>query len=283
MFRRLGFSQAASNLMAVLVVAINSDGAVAQSADLDFNKLSMTFSEDFDDTLSVSPWGPNTRWIAHTPWNGDFGDAHFVDPKPGVFPFTIDKGFLKIEARKNLDGKWESGLLASTDGNGRGFSQQYGYFEMRAKLPKGPGVWPAFWLVSVLDKTSPISIEIDALEYYGHVTNNYQTNLHVYNTGPSSNLVSQDVDLPVSPHNVGVAPDSLTDDFNTYGVMVDRTWIIFYLNRHEVFRVKTPKEHQRPLMVLLNLALGPGWPINHTPDPSFMYVDYVHVYKMINE
>jgi hypothetical protein len=31
------------------------------------------------------------------------------------------------------------------------------------------------------------------------------------------------------------------------------------------------------------LALGSGWPIDRTPNPSFMYVDYVHVYKMIGE
>jgi hypothetical protein len=96
----------------------------------------MTFSEDFDDVLSVSPWGPNTRWIAHTPWAGDFGDARFADPQLGVFPFTIENGILRIEARKDADGKWASGLLASTDPNGRGFSQQYGCFEIRAKLPR---------------------------------------------------------------------------------------------------------------------------------------------------
>jgi beta-glucanase (GH16 family) len=65
--------------------------------------------------------------------------------------------------------------------------------------------------------------------------------------------------------------------------MVTKEWITFYLNRHEVFRIKTPKEHRRPLHVLLNLALGSGWPIDRTPDPSFMYVDYVRVYKMIGE
>ena len=35
----------------------------------------------------MSAWGPGTRWIAHTPWHGDFGDAAFSDPLPG-FPFA---------------------------------------------------------------------------------------------------------------------------------------------------------------------------------------------------
>ena len=146
------------NLATVSALVFGGDDAFAQSSEIDFSKLQMTFREDFDDTLSVSPWGPNTRWIAHTPWAGDFGDAAFADPRLGVFPFTLEGGILRIEARKNDKGKWESGLLASADSSGRGFSQQYGYFEMRAKLPKGPGVWPAFWLGSIVDKLSLIHI-----------------------------------------------------------------------------------------------------------------------------
>jgi len=64
-----------------LIVAISSISfpmsyrAIGQSAGaIDIGKLQLTFDEEFDE-LSVSPWGPNTRWIAHTPWAGDFGDA----------------------------------------------------------------------------------------------------------------------------------------------------------------------------------------------------------------
>jgi len=270
------------NLVMVSALVFGSDRAFDQSSEIDFSKLQMTFREDFDDTLSVSPWGPNTRWIAHTPWAGDFGDAAFADPRLGIFPFTLEGGILRIEARKNDKGKWESGLLASADSSGRGFSQQYGYFEMRAKLPKGPGVWPAFWLGSIVDKTAPASVEIDVLEFYGHSSAAYQNNIIVYHTNPADAGAS-DVDKKLLPHEVKVAPDQLSNDFNTYGAMVTKEWITFYLNRHEVFRIKTPKEHRRPLHVLLNLALGSGWPIDRTPDPSFMYVDYVHVYKMIGE
>ena len=46
----------------------------------------------------------------------------------------------------------------------------------------------------------------------------------------------------------------------------------------ETWRVATPKELKDPLMVLLDLALGSGWPIDRTPNPSIMKVDYVHVF-----
>lgn len=271
--------------MAASIALVWSGPALCQSAELDFSKLTLTFSEDFDDVLSVSPWGPNTRWIAHTPWAGDFGDARFADPQLGIFPFTTENGMLRIEAKKGPDGKWASGLLASTDPNGRGFSQQYGYFEMRAKLPKGPGVWPAFWLASVVDKKAPTAFEIDVLEYYGNNPSRYQTNIHMFHQNPAGETPTSSFPsgyvMPRLPFDVSVPPDSLTNDFNTYGVMVGPEWIIFYLNRHEEFRIRTPREHQRPLQVLLNLALGSGWPIDKTPDPSFMYVDYVHVYKLV--
>jgi len=260
-------------LVTLIALALQVDSACSQSSDLDLSRLTMVFREDFDERLSVSPWGPNTRWIAHTPWHGDFGDAQFADPVQG-FPFTVSDGLLRIEARKDSTGKWQSGLLSSADENGRGFSLQYGYFEMRAKLPPGPGVWPAFWLGTIADNTKSPGVEVDVIEYYGHSPDGYQTNVHVW----------PEPEVPrYHAHDVRVPPNSLTDGFNTYGVMVTPEWIICYLNGKEVSRDKTPAEHRRPLHVLLNLALGSGFPINDTPNPSYMYVDYVHVYKQNGE
>ena len=43
-------------------------------------------------------------------------------------------------------------------------------------------------------------------------------------------------------------------------------------------RRPTPPEHRHPMFILVNLALGGGWPIDKTPDPSYMYVDYIRAY-----
>lgn len=245
-------------------------------AALDLKPYHLVFSEEFDGKLDVSSRGPGTRWIAHTPWNGDFGDAAFADPEAD-FPFTTRAGVLRIEARKDPNpppGKraWRSGLLASNDPHGKGFSLQYGYFEISAKLPDSPGVWPAFWLASSSDRTVPDSaadgqIEIDILEFYGK-PEVYSTVLHVWKPAPARE-VGQRVPLPKRDASSG---------FHTYGVLVTPQLITFYRDRREMWHTETPKEHKRPLMLLLNLALGAGWPIDKVKNPSYMFVDYVRAY-----
>jgi hypothetical protein len=231
----------------------------------------LTFDEDFKGPLSVSAWGPGTRWIAHTPYSGDFGDAGFADPEKG-FPFTVKDGILRIEARK-VGGKWRSGLLSSVDPKGDGFSQKFGYFEMRAKFPKGPGTWPAFWLMGVpqlrepRDKKTITQVEIDVVEQYGVGPNALHTTLHLWGPG----------DFHWAEGDTSVVT-GMTDGFHTYGVLVEDDFITFYFDGVELRKDRTPKEAKVPLYLMVDLALGGGWPIDKTPDPSHLLVDYVRAY-----
>jgi beta-glucanase (GH16 family) len=240
---------------------------VAQGDRLDLDLYVLTFSDEFDD-LSVSAAGTHTRWTAHTSYNGDFGDARFADPTAD-FPFSIADGILRIEARKGADETWRSGLLSSMGPTGSGFAQKFGYFEIRAKLPDGPGTWPAFWLLGV-DRTARFA-ELDVFEFYGHATDQFHSAIHVWNAGKEE----------VGRGNIHKVPArSLVDQFNTYGVAVRPDWTIFYLNRQEVWRIKSESEFAQPMYILIDLALGSGWPIDKTPNPSFMYVDYVRAYAV---
>ncbi len=247
---------------------------------LDLSGYEITFADEFDGPLDVSAWGPGTKWTAHTPWNGDFGDARFMDPADG-FPFTIVKGVLRIEARKDpafadkdqWKRPWASGLLCSADRTGKGFAQQYGYFEMNAKLPKDPGVWPAFWMASSFDRSKPDagkdgSVEIDVLEFYGIDPAAYQSAIHIWEPQPHQGWGNSNT----------TKPGQVADGFHSYGAMVDATHITMYFDGVEMWRTQTPKVYNKPSMVLLNLALGSGWPIDTVPNPCFMEVDYVRVY-----
>ena len=258
---------------ACLGLAACDESSAASGADdgsrLDLSEYRQTFSETFEQ-LDVSPWGPGTRWIAHTPWHGDFGDAAFTDPEPG-FPFQTASGILRIEARKDADGKWRSGLISSRDRQGRGgsggFAQRYGYFEIETKLPPGPGTWPAFWLSGIDAKPNA---EIDVFEYYGREPDGYHANVHVWYEGQQIFGDGKVVAIPAG---------SATADFNRYGVRIDHDWVTFFFNRKEVWRKPSRAEYRQPMYMLANLALGSGWPIDKTPNPSFMYVKSIAAYE----
>ena len=239
---------------------------------LDLSNWQITFEDQFQqpDISALGPINDQYRWIAHTPWNGDFGDAAFGNPGPDG-PFKTTNDGLTITASKDEHGKWRSGLISSMDKDGEGqhgFAQQYGYFEMNAKLPDGPGVWPAFWLIGV-DKSKAAS-EIDVVEYYG-VSNKYFHSVeHIWKQGADSRSVEKMSEVP---------PGLLSRGFNTYGVLIGPERTEFYLNREEIWSTPTPEEYKQPFYMLANLALGGGWPIDKLQSPQVMTIRYIRAYK----
>lgn len=273
LLRRAAFVGAA--LAVFVLFEATPEPAGAQNKTIDPTDFTLTFNEEFDGPLDVSAWGPGTRWIAHTPWNGDFGDSKFADPEEG-FPFVVEDGILRIEARKGDDGVWRSGLLSSVGRDWTGFSQQYGYFEIKAKLPKGLGLWPAFWFIGIDRAKGGHTAEIDVFEHYGHKPGEFSSGFVVWNRdGVKGNHVR------VRPKPItAVDPGSLYDRYNTWGMRYDKNTIEIYFNRQMVFETKTFPEFRQPMLILFNLAMGPGWPIDKTPNPSFMYVDYVKAWQI---
>jgi beta-glucanase (GH16 family) len=219
------------------------------------------------ESFSAKRLGP-ARWTTHTPWNGDFGDAIFLDPEPER-PFKIRDGILSITAFKDQQGRWFSGLLAAADYTGAGTGTRYGYFEARMKMPPGPGTWPAFWLGALMPvQSTEAKLEVDVIEYYGHITGAYAANLHVWKDGKDRGAGAK----------IEVPDGSLVADFHTYGVDISPKAIVFFHDGKQVWSQPTPPEHIGPLYPIINLALGSGFPIDKTQNPSTLLVDYVHVY-----
>ncbi|GBQ33060.1 glycoside hydrolase family 16 protein [Gluconacetobacter sacchari] len=245
--------------------------AAATGEMIDLAGRTMIFDDEFDH-LSVSAHGPDTVWSAHTPWNGDFGQAAFVDPQPG-FPFTVKDGILRIEMRRGPDGAWRSGLLSSSPGYGHGFTAPYGYFEMRARLPAGEGVWPGFWLDELVPHGSRThSLEVDIIEHYGKFPAAYNTTVTNWDLADSHGNHSE-------MHIQSVPSGTLSQAFHTFGAEVSPQWVIFYFDRREIWRTPTPRRPIGGLDVLVDLGLGGGWPIDKAPPSSTMEVDYIRVYQ----
>jgi hypothetical protein len=256
----------------VIGIHIAISGAAPDPA-LDLTGYSMTFNDDFR-KMDISSDGPNRqgmRWIAHTPWNGDFGNDSFDNPGPGG-PFVIGSNGLTITAHKDAAGNWHAGLLCSMDRDGPGqlgFAQRYGYFEIKAKLPDGgSGTWPAFWLIGVNKQVS--SAEIDVMEYYGVSDRIYHSVEHVWQNGSDTRHLD---------HMEYVTPGILSKQFNTYGVLIEPAQTRFYFNRHLIWSTLTPPEYQQPMYMLVNLAIGGGWPFERLQSPQIMAVQYVRVFQ----
>jgi hypothetical protein len=250
-----------------LPLAAGASGGVS----LDLSGYQLSYEDTFK-TLDISASGSCTAWIAHTPWNGDFGDAAFGNPGPGG-PFSVNANGLAITARRLPNGKWVSGVISSVDKDGpvhSGFAQEYGYFEMKAILPSGMGTWPAFWLVGT-DKSHAAS-EIDVIEYYGGFKKYFHTTEHVWVNGKNRLLRTLMTEVPEG---------SLSSGYNTYGVLITPRTTSFYLNRREFWSTPTPPEYDQPMYILANLALGGGWPAAGLRSPQVMQIAYIKVFQKL--
>jgi beta-glucanase (GH16 family) len=163
------------------------------------------------------------------------------------------------------------------------FSQTYGRFEARIKIPKGQGIWPAFWMLGedIRKIGWPACGEIDIMENIGKEPGTVHGSLH----GPSSTGATSDATKILSLP----AGQKLADDFHIYAVEWEPEVVRFYLdaNVYATFRKadwpaggKWVFDH--PYFLLLNVAVGGDWP--GTPDqtsvfPQEMLVDYVRVYS----
>jgi beta-glucanase (GH16 family) len=239
----------------------------------------LAFDEEFDGPLNISPgygWGPipPATWIAHTPYAGDYGDAWFTGPgEPNTpSPFSVGNGHLIITAYRdpNAGYHWRSGLIASVDTTGNGFSQALGYFECRMWLPSGVGVWPAFYLGDALGLQDPTQnrAEIDILEEYGDdPTMAYQT-VHAW--------------YPDGSERWGwgnwTRKAGMTSGYHIYACLVNTDYIHFYIDGAEVGTIPSYPEATHPLYPMVDLALGGGQSTDNTPNPSHLRVDYVRVY-----
>ena len=197
----------------------------------------------------------------------------------------IEKGNLVITARREsytgADGVTRDYTSARIKTQNR-FAQTYGRFEARIKIPRGQGMWPAFWMLG--DNSSSIGWpkcgEIDIMENVGKEPSKIHGSLH----GPSTNGRKSDrtsvFTLP--------AGQKFADDFHVYAIEWEPNLIRFYVdaNLYATFDswhwpAGGTWVFDHPFFIILNLAVGgkwPGSPDASTQFPQNMLVDYVRVY-----
>lgn len=186
--------------------------------------------------------------------------------------FLDGQGHLVIQAVRAKRGKYNSGLVSSKND----VSYGYGTITARIKMPKGQGIWPAFWTMGADSDTVgwPASGEIDVVELPSTTTTVYST-LH----GPIAGSTSTE-----QAQIVSTMPD-LSTDYHDYWVRHLENEVTFGID-NQTLGTLTPASlgqgeawvYNRPMYVILNVAVGGSWagaPTNSTPFPAKMLVDYV--------
>ncbi len=163
------------------------------------------------------------------------------------------------------------------------FDQAYGRFEARIKMPWGPGIWPAFWMLgSDIDVVEwPQCGEIDIVEYRGQEPNLIHGSVHgpgYYGGNPETSTF-------------GFENDRFDVDFHLFAIEWGEDFIDYYVDDTLYFRIRpedVPGEwvYDDPFFLILNVAVGGnfvGFPTAGTPFPQTMLVDYVRVYREVTQ
>jgi beta-glucanase (GH16 family) len=164
-----------------------------------------------------------------------------------------------------------SGMIASGPPHGSRrakFAFRYGIATIRARIPTGAGLWPAFWLLPANRNSEP---EIDVMEIHGDTPETVRMHLHYRNRkGRERSRGARWTD------------PSIPSGWHTFSVNWRRgklTWLIDGIPR---FRVKGRSVPRKRMYPIANLAVGgkaPGPPTAETPFPSEYDIDYIEVRK----
>ncbi|MET0645168.1 MAG: glycoside hydrolase family 16 protein [Pyrinomonadaceae bacterium] len=267
--------------LAVLLLAWFSAPAVAQTA------WTLAWSDEFNGPAGSAVDG--TKWVLEV-GNGSNGwgnreRQYYTNTTKNA---AMDgAGNLVITAYRESPGKkyrcWYgecqyTSARLKTQGK---FTQAYGRFEARIRVPYGQGIWPAFWMLGNNIQTAgwPACGELDIMEHIGREPHNVYGTIH----GPGYSGAAG-IGAPYA-----LTSGRFTDAFHVFAVEWEPNRIRWYVDG-TLYQTRTPTDlppgsawvFDHPFFMLLNLAVGGSWPGD--PDtttvfPQKLSVDYVRVYR----
>ncbi|MEN9319133.1 MAG: hypothetical protein RLZZ309_120 [Bacteroidota bacterium] len=268
--------QIASTVSGLLLCLI---GLTAQSQTNQKNnqvgKMQLVWSDEFDYKGLPDP----------KKWNYDVGGWGWGNnelqyyTKDSLANARVENGLLTIELKQQSieDRKYSSARLV-TKGKGDWI---YGRIDVRAKLPKGLGTWPAIWM---LGSTTPLKWpddgEIDIMEHVGfnpgfiHATTHTKSFNHMIGNQKTDTIIVKDFDTQFHDYSVIWNKDSVT-------ILFDNQAYYTFKNNGTG---KAAWPFDGPMHLLLNIAFGGNWGGTKGVDdavlPAKMEIDYVRVYQL---
>ncbi|MFQ3598898.1 MAG: family 16 glycosylhydrolase [Chloroherpetonaceae bacterium] len=247
------------------------------SYPIDAQEWQLVWSDEFNSNgLDTSKWsyqiGTGTPLIG---WGNN--ELQYYTNRP--VNVDVFNGNLWIVAqRENFGGMQYTSARLRTRNKG---DWRYGRIEMRAKLPTGRGLWPAFWMLPTDEVFGgwPQSGEIDIMELVGHEPNRVHGTIHFGNPWPQNQWQGTSWTLPQGTFN---------DDFHTFAIEWQQNEIKWFVDSTQYF-VRVPANlgtlnwpFNERFHIILNVAVGGNWPGSpnaSTVFPQAMVVDYVRVYQ----
>ncbi|RRB07012.1 glycoside hydrolase family 16 protein [Larkinella rosea] len=219
-------------------------------------------------------------------WKYDVGGSGFGNNELQYYRASrpenarVENGFLIIEARKE---KHENRDYTSAKLITKGLAEwKYGRIDVRAKLPKGRGTWPAIWMLSAKTPLKwPLDGEIDIMEHVGFNENQIHGTIHT----EAYNHVKH-----TQKGGFKVVP-GVTQDFHVYSIDWTTDKIDFLIDNavyYSISKKETGSSYEQwpldqPFYLIINLAVGGNWGgqkgVDESIWPQHMDVDYVRVFQ----
>ena len=263
----------------------------------------LVFNDEFDDTTL-----DRNKWYTYYPYGPKGSDqcsfcrTHSTAEQPEGQIYRdknvrVEKGILYLDIKKE-NGKWYEFKRAYTSGmiHSKRTFNTFSKYEIRCKIPKGQGFWPAFWAFGW-------TTEIDVFEFGTHNPYTFLSSVHDWKN-----------DVSVANQWIKTKVD-LSKDFHVYAVEYEPNFVHFYLDHKRVatltkylelsgdhvlnchpepgYYIEQPEfpKPGQPLQVIANVAVGysddhgrrlsafTGAPGPDAMLPNTMEIDYIRVYQ----
>lgn len=233
----------------------------------------LVWADEFNgNSLDLSSW---TYEVGRGEWG--WGNNELQYYHDGEKNAVVEGGKLTITAKQESagDAAYTSARLIT-----RGKKEfQYGRIDIRARLPKGQGLWPALWMLgsNIGSVSWPACGEIDIMEAVGHKPTEVFGTAH-WGTSVPSTFNSKKYRLPAG---------DFTDSFNVFSINWEKDKIEWFVNDvkyHTITPVNTGSIYpfNNTFFFIFNIAVGgnlPGSPDASTRFPQTMEIDYIRVFQ----
>ncbi len=269
-------------MLSFLLIGCNKETVTENKKDVpaewEIEGWTLVWQDEFEgDEIDKTKWEHEVN--AHGGGNNEL--QYYTDRKENSY---VQAGNLIIRAIKE-NYTAEEGKRDYTSARLRTLNKgdwKYGRFEIRAKLPKGQGMWPAIWMLPTdwVYGGWAASGEIDIMEMLGHDTKTVHGTLHYGGQFPENTHTGK-------PYKLSTG--DFSDEFHVFRLDWEENEMRWYVDGEHYQTQKSwysksaafPAPFNQRFHMILNVAVGGNWPGNpddKTVFPQAMVVDYVRVY-----